>query len=603
MANKVVDLTIRLKDGVSGVLKKIGGRLKSFTKNLFSIHTVIRGAFAATPVVAFGKAIKTAFNFETMRTQLKVLTGSTKAAADEFKRLRDFSSKTPFQIEGIVEAYRNLRIFTGEALTSQKGLELVGDAAAATGRQFDEVAYWTGRLYSALKNGDPFMDAVGAMQRMGIVGGEIRGTLTRLTESGASFGEMWQVVEKDLNRFNGGMIALSSTGNGLISTLKDNWTIAVATFGDAFMESAKGGIQTMIDTIKGLVEDGTITKWAEQAKSALDAVIQTIQIIRAGGEGKEQIIARLIDVLKAGFAEAAAGAISLLAKAAPLIGHALGSAAKEAIKGGVIEREGERRASIEVFGTEKPSALQQLNPSNMIKFKKAYDRIAETLTESDAMAIQGNRLADSIGDMGGNTKQALAKFLETIDQYKVKLPEATEQAAEDVSEPLSTTLPKNIGIKAAEKIEKSAELEKASEEIADAISDNILDLPSISEPSDVSAIDSGSLAEGLGIGFSSPSVSQNIDTNANDLFRSLTARGLEGGGGLTTTQALEEIKNLLGNNPEQMAEALGTALKDVFSTETVMVESESIRSVLASQKTILEDIYQLQQSRLGGVLN
>ena len=322
MADKKVNLIISLKDGVSSGLSKIrkglghiGSAFKTVTK-IGAVAFVGLGAAAS----ALAVTIKKAFLFETLTTRIKVFVGSLGEAEKAFKDLKEFSASTPFELPGIVNAFLQLKNFTGEALSGRKGLELVGDAAAATANDFADTAFWTAKLYSALKNDAPFMDAIGALERMGIVGGEVRGKLTDLTTSGADLGTMWGVVEESLKKFEGGMKELSLTGGGLISTLKDNWTIALATFGQAFTDAAKGGITDLIDTIKRLVSDGTITEWAEQAKAGLQAVIDTIKIISGGGEGSKKVLGAVADVIKAAFSDAVSKAIELLVKAAPTVG-------------------------------------------------------------------------------------------------------------------------------------------------------------------------------------------------------------------------------------------------------------------------------------------
>ena len=339
--NKVVNLTIKLRDGVSTGLRKIGRGIGGLVKRMLSLKTAVLGLAGAGGAFALlAKSIKTSFNFETMRTQLRVLLGSVEEAAKQFKILRDFSAKTPFQIEGIMDAYQQLLTFTEGALATEEGLKLVGDAAAGRGKDFAEVAYWTGRLYSALKNGDPFMDSVSAMQRMGIAGGTIRGDLEKLTKSGADFGTKWAVVEKSLLRFTGGMDLLSKTGDGLFSTLKDNWTIALATFGDEFQKAAKDGIIFMTKKIQQLVKDGSITEWAKQAKSAFDSVVDTVKVLTSAKSSKDRtdLLGAAAHVLKAAFVDAADAMVAILSYAAPKIGSAIADGFKR-----VISRTKERR--------------------------------------------------------------------------------------------------------------------------------------------------------------------------------------------------------------------------------------------------------------------
>lgn len=320
MASKVVNLTIKLKDGVSGVLARIRGgigRTATGFKVLSGIGVKAFKGLAVAGVASFGvltaaalavgKAVKTAFSFETAKVQLKALLGSMDAAVERFNELREFSAKTPFQLPGILKASRLLTVFSEGALGGAKSLEAIGDAAAVAGQDISDVAFWVGRAYSMLKGGKPFGEAAMRLQEMGILTAGGRDEIEKMVKAGASFEDTFARLEKELQRFKGGMKDLSATGDGLISTLKDNWTIAVATFGNAFMDAAKGGITTMIETIQRLVQDGTITKWAEQAKKALDLIAETAKIIVGvrGPEARVQLLGKIADLFKAAIMDGA----------------------------------------------------------------------------------------------------------------------------------------------------------------------------------------------------------------------------------------------------------------------------------------------------------
>ena len=282
MAKKSLVIEILGNNKMGRAVRDAMGSLKRLGHFAAGIGRGIAKAFkfGAVGVVAaaglMGLAIRKAFSFEAYEVQLKVLLGSMEAAKEAFKTLADFSARTPFQLDGIIEAYQQLQTFTDGALNTERGLKLVGDAAAGRGKDFAEVAYWVGRLYSALKNGDPFMDSVSALQRLGIVGGTIRGDLEDLTKTGVNFGGKWAVVEQQLGRFEGGMDDLSRTGSGLFSTMKDNWNLSLATFGNAFMNLAKGAIKTLIDVMSKLRADGSIEKWAAIASTAVGRVSDAV---------------------------------------------------------------------------------------------------------------------------------------------------------------------------------------------------------------------------------------------------------------------------------------------------------------------------------------
>jgi hypothetical protein len=89
------------------------------------------------------------------------------------------------------------------------------------------------------------------------------------------------LLEKRLETFSGGMKTLSQSGEGIMSTLQDNWTAAVRTFGQAFMDSAKDGIGLLSEKIDELTQDGTFASWAQTVSEWLSMIAEGAKI--AGG--------------------------------------------------------------------------------------------------------------------------------------------------------------------------------------------------------------------------------------------------------------------------------------------------------------------------------
>ena len=226
----------------------------------------------AAAFAAIAATVKKAFDFERAKVQLKTLLGSADAADKRFSELKMFSAKTPFQLEGILEADRHLTTFSEGLLGGAKSLKLVGDAAASTNNSIESVSFWFGRAFSMLKAGKPFGEAAMRLQEMGILSAKARNEMENLQKSGAGADKIYSVLTRDFARFNGGMEDLSQTGHGLFSTLKDNWTLALAEFGEKFADIAKRDIQTLISAIQNLRENGSIEAWATQTLRFLKAV-------------------------------------------------------------------------------------------------------------------------------------------------------------------------------------------------------------------------------------------------------------------------------------------------------------------------------------------
>lgn len=270
---------VTLKDGATAVLGKIRAgfsRLGSVVTSamsgavrgvgrLFGMLTRLPSLLAGAAITGgIGKAIGAAFNMESMEAQFSVLLGGMDAAKKRVKELQDFSASTPFQLDGIAQASRMMHVFTGGALGGVESLRLVGDAAAAVNQPIEDLGMWIGRAYSAIQGGQPFGQAAMRLQEMGVLSAKGRQEIDALSRSGASSAKIWAVLESEMKSFSGGMDLLSKTGSGLVSTLKDNVKLAMAEFGSAFTDAAKGGLTTLIAKIGELRDNGAIQRFGQR---------------------------------------------------------------------------------------------------------------------------------------------------------------------------------------------------------------------------------------------------------------------------------------------------------------------------------------------------
>jgi len=326
MAKKVVEIIFKIKDRISPSLSRIRSGLAGARTALGALAKAGAAAFAALSAgaIALGAAVKKAFDFETSKVQLKALLGTVQAANQRFSELREFSAKTPFQLPDILKASRLMTVFSEGVLGGAKSLQTIGDAAAVAGQGISDVSFWVGRAYSMIQGGKPFGEAAMRLQEMGILTARGREDMENLQKSGASAQVVFARLTQEMERFRGGMTDLSQTGNGLISTLKDNWTIAVATFGEAFADAAKEGLQTAIDKIQELIESGDIERWAQNSADKIDELTASIKRLvsnieqiqhawRAVKEPLDRINSTIKKVSKAAV-EATAGPVGQIAK-------------------------------------------------------------------------------------------------------------------------------------------------------------------------------------------------------------------------------------------------------------------------------------------------
>lgn len=268
-ASQVVAEFERVKASLGGITGGLG--------NLATAAGTIAGAagFAGIALATVG-AIRAGMEYNTtierQTASFKTLLGSTEAAQQRMEELADFASSTPFELPEVVAASRLLQSLTGGALATGDALRLVGDAAAASGRSFEESAMWIGRLYAGLKSGTPVGEATNRLLEMGLISGDTKRELEELAKSGQATGNAMEVVSRTFSGFTGAMEEQAKTMSGLSSTLSD--------------------------TVKSLAADAVLPAW-EALKSTLrdvlegwGAILSTVEQVRVSSAAMQnQIIA------------------------------------------------------------------------------------------------------------------------------------------------------------------------------------------------------------------------------------------------------------------------------------------------------------------------
>ena len=334
MANKVLEYIIRALDKTGDGTKSAKEGTQRTTRSILgNLANIKAGWDMATGAIVSGAkavwtAVKEAFHFESLTIQFSVLMGSLKKAKDRMKELSDFAAQTPFELNEIAQASRQLHVFSDGAMGATESLRLVGDAAAAVGQNLQEVSFWVGRAYAMIKGGQPFGEAAMRLQEMGIITPQVRSKMEELQAAGAANIDVWKVLSARLYEFKGGMGQLSQTGDGLVSTLKDTWTESVRTFGQAFMDVSKTAIGGLIEWMGRLNSDGTIKAWADKTLEVLYQVAGAAKAVYEGGAMRDTAWSGIKDVLIGGLEVGAQKAMSFMEASAPRIGALIGSAAK-----------------------------------------------------------------------------------------------------------------------------------------------------------------------------------------------------------------------------------------------------------------------------------
>lgn len=248
---KAVDNASRVITGVAAHANKLAGRTYNFTFRAVDMVTaplrgIVRAATSTLGLLgmAGGAAggivmpLKMKMDRQSITTAFEVLLGSAEKADQRISELIDFAGMTPYARDEIFKASRLLEVFTKGALSTGKGLTMVGDIASGTQQGFEDVALWIGRMYDAMSSNRKIGEMTSRLQEMGAIDGQQRDRLEALAEMPIDIAEKWKIAEKEFQRFDGMMGKMSNNlANLLLGAKSFFMNNIVARWGDGLAKS------------------------------------------------------------------------------------------------------------------------------------------------------------------------------------------------------------------------------------------------------------------------------------------------------------------------------------------------------------------------------
>jgi tape measure domain-containing protein len=226
------------------------------------------------PIIASGvMAVRTAGQYEQLRKTMDVLTGSAEAGERQFDRLLRLSAQTPFQFPDLVKANNTLLGFNINAEQSFHDIKAIGDIAAITGGDMNQIAVAYGQaaaeqklftkdIRQLINNGVPAVKMLA--DTMGVAENQVFNLASQGKISFDILRKSFQDATTDGGMFADGMKQQATTINGLFSTLKDNITIGLGTIGNTIVDAFNlrevipeltGQIQRALGWFKSLNEE------------------------------------------------------------------------------------------------------------------------------------------------------------------------------------------------------------------------------------------------------------------------------------------------------------------------------------------------------------
>lgn len=211
-------------------------------------------------------AVATSARMEQLQTSFETMTGSAENAKRMVGDLRTFAASTPFQLDGIGQAAKQLMAFGVEQDDIVNKLTMLGDIAAGSGSSLQDMAAIFGKakakgkvmteeLLQLSDRGIPIIDTLA--KGFGVTKDQVFEMASKSQISFDAMTQAMQVMTAEGQIFGGQMAKQSETTAGIFSTLKDNIADALATIGDTLVETfqikemMKGAIQGVKDFTTG----------------------------------------------------------------------------------------------------------------------------------------------------------------------------------------------------------------------------------------------------------------------------------------------------------------------------------------------------------------
>ena len=271
------------KKSTDGV-KKLGNEVKRTNSFLTSSKGLLTGFFG----VAAGAALVSSIfdvnrEMESLRAQLKSLTGSSEGAGRAFSFIQDFAKDTPFQIQGLTKTFINLQNFGIKPTTEV--MAAITNQASKLGASQDTLSGITLALGQAYAKGKLQAEEMLQLVERGVpvysllaeATGKNASELSKMASKGLLGRDVIdQLIVKMGELAKGSNADAINTLNGTISNLSDSWV----RFQDTLLgDKSEGFIKTII-------------------QSTTDGVNDAIRIMDGAGASVESQIKRQQDIIK-----------------------------------------------------------------------------------------------------------------------------------------------------------------------------------------------------------------------------------------------------------------------------------------------------------------
>jgi tape measure domain-containing protein len=265
---KLGDLVVRIGADTRDLNKQLGRvqrNMRSMTSNLTSLGQSMTKAITL-PLAGLGAmAVKSAADLEQLETSFVSLTGGVEEAAAMMEQLNEFTAKTPFQIENVANAARQLIASGTQIGDVNDQLQFLGDIAATSGVTIEEIAAIFAKVNA---KGKVELENLNQLAERGIPIFKALADATGLPADklGAGrvsvdqFNEVLKSFATEGGFAAGAMERLSQTAAGKFSTALDNLKIAGAEIGNLVLPAVTKLLDLIVEMAQKFAATSQSTK-------------------------------------------------------------------------------------------------------------------------------------------------------------------------------------------------------------------------------------------------------------------------------------------------------------------------------------------------------
>lgn len=325
-----VDKAVKDISRITAQTKDMSTQSKKSAKDIAGLSNAFKafgGVFVASKIAGGIKAIvKSATDFEQLQVSFTTFLGSAQKANQVLGQLEKFSIATPFNVDQVNRAGKSLLAFGIAAEDLEPSLKAIGDLAAGTGKDFNELATIYGK---ARVQGTLFAEDINQLTEAGIpiidefarLTGVSTSEIKKMGSEGKLNFDLLQQAFVDMTSDGGQFFDLmekqSQTVGGRISTLEGSFQLLQRSLGQKMMpvvEAVIGALERLVaneDAMQGLADSGKLVASAfsvvfSVVLSLVDGVksfiTQTVTFFGAIGKAAKEVangnILSAVDIMR-----------------------------------------------------------------------------------------------------------------------------------------------------------------------------------------------------------------------------------------------------------------------------------------------------------------